>query len=271
MGCVWRVGVLCIALTSAVYVLGQDAPTGSGQDQSGAASDALGPEAFAQVQAALQSGRNEDALRESQSILAAHPNSFEANRVNGIVLMMLGRYSEAQACFRKALDLNPSAVLVHTLLAEAYAEGGDRVHRDEERAVLKKLYADGQHAQISEKKGYVLERIKAGTTTIEAVEFYEPVGHFHFYYEFRLLDAEGHDHGFIALESDDADQGLFHEQHKGDKKYDNMRMFSLDRYEGSSQALMGFIEGEPSYDDVRARVVKIVTEQAAPAASLTKH
>jgi tetratricopeptide (TPR) repeat protein len=213
--------------------------------------------------------RNFDlALTGARAILAGSPNSPKANKLVGVVLLDQQKPAQALPYFQKAHSLAPDDPTVHGLLLQAYAQSGDKVHRDEQRSILRGYHSDGKHPNFALVPSFLIETIPVGDKTVQAVEYYEPFGQFHFYYRFNIFDASQHYQGFIALESDDADQPLYARVHPKQAAAGERR-FSLDGYSKSAdghvtQALYTFYDGQPSYDTVRALVVKLVQEGKSP-------
>lgn len=233
----------------------------------------IDPQAEAKVVASLQARDFDNALTGAKSILAGNPDSPKANKLVGVVYLDQQKPSDALPYFQKALQLSPDDPTVHGLLLQAYAQAGDKAHRDEQRAILRGYHTDGKHPEFSQIPAFLIETIPVGDKIIQATEFYEPNGDFHFYYRFNIFDNEGHIVGFIALESDDADQALFAEKHPK-QAASGERRFSLDGYSRAadghvSQALYSFFDGQPSYDALRDLVVKLVQSGKAPASATT--
>lgn len=226
------------------------------------------PQAEAKVVASLQARSFDDALAGAKTILAANPNSPKANKLIGVVLLDQHKPSDALPYFQKALQLSPDDPTIHGLLLQAFAQSGNKSNRDQQRAILRGYHSDGKHPDFAQIPGFLIETIPVGDKIIQANEFYEPAGEFHFYYRFNIFDNSGHILSFIALESDDADQALFAQQHPKEAAAGERR-FSLDGYSRApdghaTQALYMFFNGQPNYDDVRALVVKLVQTGKAP-------
>ena len=224
------------------------------------------PVAFEGVQSSLEAGRKDEALLKAQAILQMYPDNLEANLMTGAVLLEMTRPADAVPYFRKAATLQPDDPHVHSLLLEACAESGDTKMRDQEIEILRRMHSDGRHPAFSEAPGFMIERIPVGNLSVDAIEYFAPQGKFHFYYRFEVYDTSGRMIEFIALASEDEDQALFAESHPREAKA-GVRRFSLDRYTPNRQALLGFIDGQPTYDDLRARVVKIVTAESGTGAA----
>lgn len=225
-------------------------------------------QAEAKVIASLQTHNFAAALTGAKAILAANPQSPKANKLVGVVLLDQHKAAASLPYFQKALQLSPDDPTVNALLLQAYAESGDKVHRDQQRAILRKYHDDGNHPIFAEIPSFLIETIPVGDKTVQAAEFYQPSGQFHFYYRFNIFDATGHMQSFLALESDDADQPLYAKEHPKQAAA-GQRRFSLDGYSRTAngkvaQALFMFFNGEPSYDDLRSLVIKLVQEGKEP-------
>ncbi|MGC2162304.1 MAG: tetratricopeptide repeat protein [Silvibacterium sp.] len=228
----------------------------------------IDPRAEAKVIASLEARNFDTAFTGASAILAANPDSPKANKLVGVVLLDQQKPSEALSYFQKALQLAPSDPTVHGLLLQAYAQSGDKVHRDEQRVILRGYHSDGKHPGFAQIPSFLIETIPVGDKTVQATEYYEPFGQFHFYYRFNIFDAGEHFQGFIALESDDADQPLYAKAHPKQAAAGERR-FSIDGYSKSAdghvtQALYTFYDGQPGYDVVRDLVVKLVQEGKSP-------
>jgi hypothetical protein len=271
---------LLLALASASFapaqVLTVPAQTAPAAQQAAAKPDPdaqINQQAESRVIASLQSRDFADALTGAKAILAAGPASPKANKLVGVVLLDQQKASDSLPYFEKALQLAPGDPTVHGLLLQAYAQSGDKTRRDQQRAILRGFHTDGKHPQFAQIPSYLIETIPVGDRIVQATEFYEPSGEFHFYYRFNIFDPAGHIQSFIALESDDADQALYAQQHPKQAAAGDRR-FSLDGYSKSAdgnvtQALYTFYDGQPTYDAVRDLVLKLVQTGKAPAPATT--
>jgi tetratricopeptide (TPR) repeat protein len=218
------------------------------------------PVAFQGVQSSLEAGRKDEALQKAQAIVSIYPNNVHANTIAGAVLLEMARPADAVAYFRKVVEAQPDDPHAHSLLCEAYAESGDKERRDQERATLRRFHSDGKHPAFTEAHGFMIERIPIGNLNVAAIEYFAPEGRYHFAYRFDVYDTSDKMIEFIALANEDEDQALYAQSHPKEAKA-GARRYSLDRYTQGQQALLGFIDGTPSYDDLRARVVKIITAE----------
>jgi tetratricopeptide (TPR) repeat protein len=233
----------------------------------------IDPEIRAKIGAELNEKKYDEAIADAKTMLAKNPDSPQVNKLVGVVLLDSQKPADALTYFQKARSLDPADASVHALLLQAYAESGDKTHRDEQRAILRGFHSDGKHPDLAGSQGFMIETIPVGDKVVQAYEFYEPVGRYHFSYRFNVFDASGKLERFYALESDDADQAMYAQQHPKEAAAGGRR-FSIDFYEQKTpdsvtQGLIGFIDGQPTYDDLRARIVKVISTSQAPAATLT--
>jgi tetratricopeptide (TPR) repeat protein len=221
---------------------------------------------FANVRSDLLSGRREEALSEAEAILDAHPGNAEASFMIGTLLLDYGKPDEALVCFRNSQAAWPGSTDVHAGLLEAFAETGDRKDRDVERAILRGYHADGRHPSATKTPGIVIERFHAGDKGIEAVEYFDPQGSDHVWYRFTVSDAKGVVLGYYAFATDDQDQAAYHQEHP-DIVGSTLHRFALESYFAGTSAMIGTMDGAPTYDDFRNRIVSVLQSESDTASS----
>jgi tetratricopeptide (TPR) repeat protein len=221
---------------------------------------------FANVRSDLLSGRRDKALSEAEEILDAHPGNAEASFMIGTLLLDYGKPEEALVCFHNAQGAWPGSTDVHAGLLEAFAETGDRKNRDIERAVLRGYHSDGRHPSAAKTPGIVIERFHAGDKSVEAVEYFEPQGPDHVYYRFTVSDAKGVSTGYYAFAADDPDQAAYRQEHP-DIAGSTLHRFALESYFGGTPSTVGTMDGAPTYDDFRNRVVSVLESEGGTASA----
>ena len=212
---------------------------------------------FVNVRADLLSGRRQEALSEAEAILDAHPGNAEASFMIGTLMLDEGKPDEALVCFHNAQAAWPGSTDVHAGLLEAFAETGDRKDRDVERSILRGYHSDGRHPAAAKTPGIVIERFHVGERAIEAVEYFEPQGEDHEWFRFTVSDAKGVTAGYYAFAADDEDQAAYHREHP-DIAGATLHRFAIESVFGGSTATMGTMDGVPTYDDFRNRIVTII-------------
>jgi tetratricopeptide (TPR) repeat protein len=228
---------------------------------------------FAAVRADLLNGNRQQALNGAEAILNSHPGNAEASFMIGTLLLDYGKPDEALVCFRNAQAAWPGSTDVHAGLLEAYSETGDRRSRDIERSILRGYHADGHHPSAAKTNGIVIERFRAGDKTIDAIEYFDPQGPDHIFYRFNEYDDKGALLGSYAFAADDQDQAAYHQQHP-DVVGSTLHRFALVSFFNGGSATLGAIDGAPTYDDFRTRIVSVLQTESATAsvsAALAKH
>ncbi len=221
---------------------------------------------FDSVRSDLLSGNRSQALKEAEAILNSHPGNAEASFMIGTLLLDNGKPAEALVCFRNSQAAWPGSTDVHAALLEAYAETGDRKNRDLERAILRGYHSDGHHPSAARTTGIVIERFHAGEKTVEATEYFDPQESDHIWYRFAVSDEKGMPLGSYALAADDPDQVAYHQQHP-DVVGSTLHRFALESTFAGAASTVGTIDGAPTYDDFRTRIVGLVQAETVTASA----
>jgi tetratricopeptide (TPR) repeat protein len=264
-------GLIVLSLTSVSFAQVMTVPTKPAQStpaQPAASSPQLDPAALNKVIGELRAKKFDDALVDAKAILAANPESSKANKLVGVVLLDDQKPSDALQYFQKALALDANDPSIHALLLQSYAQAGDTKNRDEQRAILRTYHSDGKHPDFTRAMGYMIETIPFHDKVVQAVEFYAPAGKDHFYYRFNVFGSDGRLTSFLTLQSDDADQADYAKQHAKEAASGGRR-FSIDLYTQNAekqtvQSVMAYLDAQPSYDELRARVIKLLDSDSKP-------
>jgi tetratricopeptide (TPR) repeat protein len=229
-------------------------------------SQALHAADFDNVRADILNGDRPQALTEAEAILNAHPGNAEASFIIGTLLLDYGKPDEALVCFRNSQAAWPTSTDVHAGLLEAYAETGDRRNRDVERSILRGFHNDGHHPTAARTSGLVIERFHAGDKTVEGVEYFDPQGPDHIWYRFTVSGEKGLILGSYSFAAADPDQEAYHLQHP-DAVGSSLHRFVLQSSFAGTASTLGTIDGAPTYDDFRTRIVGIVQAETVTASA----
>jgi len=171
---------------------------------------------------------------------------------------------------------DPDDWQVVALLTRACAESGDTPCRDSGMARMLDLHRRGITPPTL--PHYVVERVKANENTLIIRMSLEPWGYYRVYALGQVLDGEGKTFFRATLESNDAEQALFAEQHPAEAAK-GMRGFSLDGYLETGTNSNGqrtqthytykFFVGQPSYATLREEFVQIAKGKTIPLSSRT--
>ncbi len=169
-----------------------------------------------------------------------------------------GHPDEALSFYQQGSQLGTVSNEIPELIAVVpiYSALGRWEDFDKAKARLRQLAAaDSSFAG----RGYLIDEFTEGSRQFRVLEFPNLTGRFNSRYRFLVVSEADPAEKFIPyydLESDDADQAFFKIDHpklaaKGERRY------SLDSYpKPRAQALMGFYDGEPTYETLRAIVAK---------------
>ena len=188
----------------------------------------------------------------------------------------VGEYSYTAQLVSSVLSSNPNDWQAHTLRARLAAQQGDSSTRDTEIAQLASLRQKGIVPQ--QLTQFPIERVKVGNKSLLIFQSLFPWGNFKVHNYARLFDSTGKLEMRMTLESSDFDQPGFAKQHPeaaaaGDRlfSYDGYRDMGTNAQGQHSEMHMtfGFVEKEPTYEQMKARFIQIADAQAKASSSNT--
>ncbi len=161
-------------------------------------------------------------------------------------------------------------------LARACAETGNASERDSAIAAVLKLHETTTNEKFKSADRFVVERVKLASGYLDIYYAIVPFSRYRIYMLGRQVDANNALVRQITLESNDIDQIGFAKEHP-DMVAKGMRRFSMDTYSAGkenpngtttqTQGLIGFMDGQPSYEDTKARMLKVASGGAPPEAT----
>lgn len=230
---------------------------------SGVAQPQTAQQPLAQASAALRDGKPAEALAVLKQLLAADPDNAAANLLAASTELTLFEPTEAVRYGEKARLLEPENWKVHTTLVTAYSMAGDVSHRDAERAALRKAHEDPTLPDARETSGFLLDMFKAGRYRVDAVEYFQPLGRYNTYYRFLIRNAQGARVWTVEVNSDSLNQASWAKAYPQQAK-EGQRQFQIESAQGPNHTEYRTFSGAPSYDYMKAQVVKLVEAQSAP-------
>lgn len=215
------------------------------------------------------------ALEKMKQLHAMVPENSMITDGTAETAVTLGDDTYALALLKPWSAAHPEDSFSLEWLARAYAETGNAAERDKTIAAVLKLHETTTNEQFKRADRFVVERVKLANGYLDIYYAIVPFSRYHIYILGRQVDANNALIRQITLESNDVDQVGFAKEHP-DMAAKGMRRFSMDTYSASkagpdgtatqTQGLIGFIDGQPSYDDTKARMLKVASGDAAPAA-----
>ena len=216
------------------------------------------------------------ALEKMKQLHAMLPENSTITDGTAETAVTLGDDSYVLSLLKPRIATHPEDSLALELLARAYAETGDATERDKAIAAVLKLHETTTNLQFKRADRFLVERVRLADGHLDIYYALVPFSEYHIYMLGRQVDADNVLVRQITLESNDLDQVGFAKEHP-DMVAKGMRRFSMDTYSASkvgpngaatqTQALIGFMDGQPSYDEVKARMLKVANGDTRPVAT----
>lgn len=244
---------LCIIAIGAI--------TCTGHAQAPAPSDkelAEAEKAFDQANTLYEQNKVAEALVQYKKALLILPDNPSLLFNTGTAAYLTKDYSYAAELWTKLKTLEPLDWHNRAKLVQVYQALGKLPERDAERAELFALWKKGTPPELKEQVHYCREQFEVKGLKVMAFEHFELKGDRAIRYEFIILNKNGPGEQFrISLGSYELTVAIWRQTKKPTPK-DDERLFHLDGYYKWGHALHGMFFPEPSYDDTRARVIKIL-------------
>lgn len=213
------------------------------------------------------------ALQKMKRLHAMVPENPTVTDGTAETAVIQSEYAYAVSLLKPWTATHPEDWFAFEWLARAYAENGDAADRDKTIAAVIKLHEITTDEKFKHADRFVVERVKLADGNMDIFYALVPFSRYHIYMLGRQVDASGALIRQITLESNDVDQVGFAQEHP-DLAAKGMRRFSMDTYSAGkadpsgtatqTQALIGFMDGQPGYDETKARMLKVAGGSAPP-------
>ena len=253
--------LLLLSATVAVTTSAQVTPTEQQQAQA--------EQAFETANSLMEQRKYGEALARYKEALAVLP-SDPAILFNGGLAAFSGRdYATAADLWKRGKAADPLDWHLRAKLIQAYQALGKLTERDRERRELFEMWKSGRPNELKTQVEYCRDQFEVKGKKVMAFELFELKGERPLRYVFSILNSTEDGEEFrISLGSYDLTVAIWRETTKPKPK-DDERLFHLDGYFKWGHATYGFYAPEPSYDQVRARVVQILEGEGKPISSST--
>ncbi len=211
----------------------------------------------------LKTNQFEKALASFQKVLNADPENATANLLAASAALNLFQGDGAVTYAENARRLAPNDWRVDTTLVTAYAVDGKIAERDAVRAKLVALHNSPDAPDAMKANGFLLDLFKVKKYRVETVQYFKPIGKFHTYYRFLVRNMAGKRLWEYELQSDDFAQKSWADAHPQEAAAGG-RQYTLESDFGDAHVEYRLFSGSPSYDDVRAVVVQLLTDRTEP-------
>jgi tetratricopeptide (TPR) repeat protein len=205
-----------------------------------------------------------EALRAYRAGLTIDPVEAGLLYNGGLAALQCRDFAVAVDLMSQLKKLDPDDWQVRAKLVQTYQALGKIAERDKERADLFDLRKRGSNQDLSKQAEYCRERFEAGGEKVMAWEYFELTGERAVKYVFDVMNETDDRAKYrISLGSYDLTNNIWHQRTQPAPPPD-VRLFHLDGYWENGHATYAMLPGEPSYDEVRALVVKILKKELTP-------
>lgn len=263
--------LLALALTLAALLA--TAPSAPAQDKNAQLSDediARIEKAFEAANALMEQHKYAEALARYKEALALEPDATGPLFNGGLAAYQSKDFNTAAELWRRLKKIDPSDWQARAKLIQAYQALGKLPERDAERAELMALWKSGNDPELAKEFEFCRDQFEVNKLKVMAFEHFELKGDRALRYVFSILNENGNAEDFrISLGSYEMTNAIWRETTKPEPK-PGERLFHLDGYfKGGSHATYGMFAPEPSYDQMRVRVIQILEGKSKPVSSLT--
>jgi len=210
-----------------------------------------------------------DALTHYKEALAIIPGNPALLFNGGLAAYSSNDFATATDLWKRLKTIDPFDWQVRTKLIQAYQAQEKTTERDAERTELLGMWKAGTPDELKQQKEFCREQLRVNGRKVMVFEHFELTGERALRYVFSVLDDTEKAEDFrISLGSYEMDNAIWRETTKPPPK-PGERLFHLDGYFKGSHATYGFFTPEPSYEQIRARVIQILQGKIKPISSST--
>ncbi len=201
-------------------------------------------------------GKHETAIRRMLEVAKLTPDDVNTHYNLGQWYQLAGKHQESLRHFLEVVRLDPNGGPATAKVVQCYQALGKTKERDEFRKRVLDLHAKGRF----EDEFYCRDQFTVGRFSVMVFEYFEMTGEKAVCYSFNVIPKGKDEADYrISLGSYDMTNRAAHLKPDFPK---DKRMFHLDRYFPSGRhELFAFYPGEPTYDEVRPVVIRIIEEK----------
>jgi len=214
-------------------------------------------EQFSKAGALMEKGQFADAI----PILESLARDFENEEIFwnlGLAATEIHANDKALNAWLEYRNVAPNDWRGRAKLVQAYQVTGNFKARDEERAVLIRLWEKGEDTDLKKATTFCREQIIEEKRRVYVLEYFHPEGEQMVIYSFEVR-APGEEDYRISLGSYEGTNQVGWETGARPR---SVRLYHLDLYRPKLHETYAFYEGQPSYETVRAAVMSILAGES---------
>jgi tetratricopeptide (TPR) repeat protein len=225
--------------------------------------------AFEIANSLMEQRKSEQALTHYKQALAILPNEPAILFNAGLAAFSSKDFAFASEVWKKLKALEPLDWHARAKLVQVYQALGKTSERDKEREELFAMRKSGKPPELQQQNQYCREQFEVNGKKVVAFEHFELKGDRALRYVFSILNKTEDDEEYrISLGSYSFTNAVWRETTKPKPK-DDERLFHLDGYFPGRHVTYGMFFPEPSYDEIRAKVVQILEGKGTPISGTT--
>lgn len=218
--------------------------------------------AFDIANSLLERGKHAEALPHFKQALALMPKDPAVLFNTGLAAFGVKDFAFASDVWQQLKAVDPLDWHARSKLIQVYQALGKMAERDKEREELFAMWKSGKPAELKSKAEYCRDQFEVNGKKVMAFELFELKGERALRYVFSILNkTEDGEEWRISLGSYRMTDAIWRATRNPKPKPDE-RLFHLDGYfRGGMHATYGMFFPEPTYDETRAKVVKILESE----------
>lgn len=224
------------------------------------------PDPLDQAIDTFSAGHATEALAQVEALLTKQPEDQNALFLSGQINLQLGNLDAARGRVERLVKLSGNYLAAWELLAQITQAQNDLARRDEAIARVKLAIQTAIDPAIRASGDFIRDRVPVGRRAIAGVDYFTRQGSDFVRYQWNFGDPrEDPDHGLLLRTDEDTTETWENTAILPPDK----QLFHLDMVDAKPGgpdvvATYAYYVGEPSYDTVRAEVMKILHGEAKP-------
>lgn len=232
------------------------------------ASEKRAQELFEKANEAFEANNFSEALKLYKEVLAILPDDPAVLYNGGVAAFGIKEFNTAQDFWSRLKKVDPEDWMARAKLIQTYQALNKIAERDKERGELFELRKSKKVKELSDAPVYCREQFESNGYKIMVLEHFELEGSRALRYAFIVSKPDKSEEFKITLGSYSMTNAVWRETTKPTPK-EGDRLFHIDGYYNWGHATIGMYHPEPTYEETRAIVIKVLEGKSKPISSTT--